>query len=69
LAARDFAVSKKTNENWNTERGILDGLHRIREGMEQERRRLGDAAWLKKLNSDGQRLGATKPFKKGGAAA
>ena len=44
-AARDCAMNKKTTENWNTERGILDGIHRIREELEQERQLLGDAAY------------------------
>ena len=63
-AASDCAMSKKTTENWNTERGILEGIHRIREELEQERQLLGDAAWLKKVNAASQRLGLNKRFKK-----
>lgn len=57
-------MSKKTPENWNTERGILDGIHRIREENERLRQRIGDEAWLKKVNSASQRLGLDKRFKK-----
>jgi hypothetical protein len=49
-------VSKKLDK-WNSAKGIMDELHRIREQSYKERRRIGTEAWLKNINSASKRLG------------
>ena len=60
---------KKNLDKWSREAGIVDELHRIREANEQLRQRVGDAAWLKKVNSASRRLGLDKRFKKAVASS
>jgi hypothetical protein len=55
---------KKKLDKWNSAQGILDELHRIREANERLRRRIGDEAWMKKVNSASERLGLPKRGKK-----
>jgi hypothetical protein len=57
-------MRKKKLDKWNSAQGILDELHRIREEMEAERQRIGDEAWMKKVNSASDRLGLPKRRKK-----
>lgn len=55
---------KKKMDRWESAEGILDELHRIREENHRERQRIGAAAWLKKVNSAGKRLGYNEPGKR-----
>ncbi len=60
---------KRKLDKWNTAKGIMDELHRIREEMNAERKRMGDEAWLKYINQSSARLGFPKRRKKATARA
>jgi hypothetical protein len=55
-------MSRKSDK-WRSARGIMDELHRIREELHQDEKRLGREEWIREINQSSRRLGFKIPKK------